>query len=146
MKFASKNLFMCLHFETISLFSFRFFDLSAAMICDFMVRQRLLTEPPFKQRHANHLTVNKHEAYKDSTKLSKYVWDLKRKSEAMIDWSISDRAHAYDNRTKRCNICLAEKLEIIAAERSKNLTKKSEIVSKCRHRNKFLLPNFTPVT
>ena len=106
-----------------------------------------LTEPPFKQRYANHLTAIKHEAYKNSTELSKYVWDLKRRSEDFtIDWSISDRARAYDNRTKRCNLCLAEKSQIIAADRSKNLNKKSEIVSKCRHMNKFLLANFTPIT
>ena len=55
------------------------------------------------------LTAIKHEAYKNSTELSKYVWDLKCKSEDFtIDWSISDRARAYDNRTKRCNLCLAE--------------------------------------
>ena len=81
-----------------------------------------LTELPFKQRYANHLTAIKHEAYKNNTELSKYVWDLKRKSEDFtINWSVSDRARAYDNRRKRCNLCLAEKSQIIAADRSKNL-------------------------
>lgn len=106
-----------------------------------------LTEPPFKQRYANHLTAIRHETHRCSTELSKYVWDLKRKGEDFaIDWSTSDRAHAYDNRTKRCNLCLAEKSRIITADKSKTLNKRSEIVSKCRHMNKFLLANFSPVT
>ena len=40
-----------------------------------------LTEPPFKQRYANHLTSIRHEKYENSTELSKYVWELKRRQE-----------------------------------------------------------------
>ena len=40
---------------------------------------------------------------------------------------------------KRCNLCLAEKLAILQADQRTLLNKRSEFVSKCRHRNKFKL-------
>ena len=106
-----------------------------------------LTELPFKQRYANHLTSIKHEGYSNSTELSKYVWDLKRNGEDYsIEWSVCDRASAYDNRTKRCNLCLAEKASIITADKEKRLNKRNDLVSKCRHMNKFLFSKFSSVT
>ena len=106
-----------------------------------------LTELPFKQRYPNHLTSIKHEGYSNSTELSNYVWDLKRKGEDYsIERSVCDRASAYDNRTKRCNLCLAEKASIITADKEKRLNKRNDLISKCRHMNKFLFSNFSSVT
>ena len=79
--------------------------------------------------------------------MSKYVWDLKRNGEDYsIEWSVCDRASAYDNRTKRCNLCLAEKASIITADKEKRLNKRNDLISKCRHMNKFLFSNFSSVT
>ena len=52
------------------------------------------------------------------------------------------RAAPYSNISKRCNLCLAEKLEIAWAIKTRSLNKRSELVSKCRHENKFYLCNF----
>ena len=38
--------------------------------------------------------------------------------------------------------CLDEKLEIAWADKTRSLNKRSELVSKCRHENKFYLCNF----
>ena len=60
-----------------------------------------------------------------------------------IHWTILAKAAAYNNKTKRCNLCLTEKLHIIRADTSTLLNKRSELISKCRHENKFLLKNLS---
>ena len=102
-----------------------------------------LTENNFKQRYANHKQSFKHEKHENSTELSKHIWKLKRNNEPFsISWSISKTAQAYTNKTKRCNLCLTEKLTIIKADKSSTLNKRTELISKCRHENKFYLSNF----
>ena len=61
-----------------------------------------------------------------------------------IRWSVRRRATAYQNTTRMCNLCLAEKLEIIKADKKRSLNKRTELVSKCRHENRFYLCNFPP--
>ena len=39
-------------------------------------------------------------------------------------------------------LCLNEKLEILEYEGDNILNKRSELVSKCRHRNKFMLRQY----
>ena len=40
---------------------------------------------------------------------------------------------------KRCNLYLPEKVSIICVDPDILLNKRTELISKCRHRNKFLL-------
>ena len=71
-------------------------------------------------------------------------WKLKqKKKEPLITWSIAGKAHSYDNETKRCNLCLTEVLFIFNSDRGRLLSRRSELISKCRHQNKFNLANFT---
>ncbi len=103
-----------------------------------------LTEHAFKQRYANHLQTFKHEKYENSTELSKYIWSLKRKMQNFqIKWSVQHRSQSYSPSNKRCNLCLTEKLSILSAEKNRLLNKRSELISKCRHENKFYLSNFS---
>ena len=46
-----------------------------------------------------------------------------------IRWSVRRRATAYQNTTRMCNLCLAEKLEIIKADKKRSLNKRTELVS-----------------
>ena len=102
-----------------------------------------LTEHAFKQRYNNHNLTFRHEKYANSTELSKYIWQLKRNKKTFkVDWSISQRARPYSNETKRCDLCLTEKLCILNADKQTLLNKKSELISKCRHENKFYIANF----
>ena len=99
-----------------------------------------LTENTFKQRYSNHVQSFKNSKYENSTELSKYIWHLKRNNDNFnIKWSIIQRSQAYSNKTKRCNLCLTEKLSILNADKAKTLNKRSELVSKCRHENKYYL-------
>ena len=85
----------------------------------------------------------RHEKYRNQTELSKYIWELKREDKTFrVNWDILRKAPAYSNLSKRCDLCLTEKLMIISADKSILLNKRSEIISKCRHQNKFYLSNF----
>ena len=106
-----------------------------------------LSEGAFKQRYSNHLLSIRHERYSNRTELSKYIWDLNREGTSFsISWSICKRASAYSSGSKRCQLCLAEKLCIITADRESMLNKRSELVSTCQHRSKFLLSNYAAAT
>ena len=106
-----------------------------------------LSEPPFKVRFANHQTSMKHRKYENSTELSKRVWQLRDTGkEPQVTWRVVEKSRAYSTTSKTCNLCTAEKYRIITSDQSKTLNKRSELVSKCRHRNKFLLSNYTAIT
>lgn len=99
-----------------------------------------LTEGTFKQRHTQHALSFRNRKYANSTELSKYIWTLKdKKIDYTISWTILATAAAYSNKTKRCNLCLSEKLHIIRADKTTLLNKRSELISKCRHENKYYL-------
>ena len=107
-----------------------------------------LCQGTFKKRYSSHLCSFRHERYRSSTELSKYVWQLKEKgTDFAISWSVCQKATPYSSGSKLCQLCLAEKLCIISAEPKSLLNKKTEIVSTCRHRRKFLLSTYaSPAT
>ena len=69
----------------------------------------------------------------------------KRKNVApAITWEVLRTVKTYSNITKRCSLCLHEKLAIITYPYPDQLlNRRSELVTKCRHENKFLLKNFS---
>ena len=61
----------------------------------------------------------------------------------VVKWTVIKNMPAYNNISRRCLLCLQEKLCIIEHEKQEHLlNKKSELVTKCRHANKFLLKNY----
>ena len=79
-----------------------------------------LTEPPFKTRFNNHKTSFRNEKHQNSTELSKYVWKLKKNNKPFnITWSIVSSARPYNNGTKKCDLCLTEKLTILKLRQTK---------------------------
>ena len=93
-------------------------------------------------KHRNSFT---YESKNNSSELSKHVWELRKKgiptNNLNFMWSIFNRATAHINRSDRCNLCLTEKFHIITSQ-AKLLNKKSELISKCRHENKYHLSNY----
>ena len=78
----------------------------------------------FKKRYDGHMTSMRHERLEKSTELSKLIWDMKRKDAGYsISWSVVAQTPAYSNATKRCPLCLREKLEILRADRRVNINK-----------------------
>ena len=102
-----------------------------------------VTENSFKDRLYKHRNSFKYESKVNSTELSKHVWDLKKQGidNPVIKWSVIDNAKSYVNGSKRCNLCVTEKFHIINSP-LKLLNKRSELVSKCRHENKYFLINY----
>ena len=49
------------------------------------------------------------------------------------------KAYPYICGTRKCDLCLSEKLMIARANSASLLNKRDELVSKCHHMNKFTL-------
>ena len=100
-----------------------------------------ISETTFKKRYANHKKSFNHDKYRNDTELSKHVWAIKDKGEVPeVKWEIVKKCPKYNTNSRKCNLCLGEKLEIIM--RDNLLNKRSELVSRCRHLNKHLLRSF----
>ena len=102
-----------------------------------------ITEPPIKGRLGNHARDCNNEEYANTTELSKEVWKIKKKGfTPSIRWRIIKQLPAYNPETKKCMLCLGEKIEILQREGENLLNKRSELVSTCRHKRKFLLNKY----
>ena len=105
-----------------------------------------LAEGEWKSPFYNHKLSFKHKRYSNKTILSSYMWHLKSVSSETpnLKWSILRCVPPYSNISKKCLLCLYEKLEIVTYQNQKELlNKRSELLCKCRHANKFLLKNYT---
>jgi len=101
-----------------------------------------MTGSTFKSRLTSHKTTFKHDRYRNETELSKFIWSLKDKDiRHDVTWEITDRAHTYKPGNITCNLCLAEKLQILT--NNNLLNKKSELLNKCPHRRKYLASKMT---
>ena len=60
-----------------------------------------------------------------------------------ISWPIISKAQPYHSRTRSCNLCTEEKFAILMANPKTALNKRSEVLGKCRHKNKFNLKNLS---
>ena len=101
-----------------------------------------ISHPPFKTRWYDHGKDFRNEEYRNCTELSKLVWRLKDNNiQHRIDWKIITKCHSYQAGSRSCDLCLTEKLNIL--KNPKCINKKTEIISKCRHRRKFLIQFYT---
>ena len=92
------------------------------------------TETHFKHRSNNHTKSFNLESYENDTELSKEYWTIKRKHfTPKVTWRIIRKCTAFNTTKRKCYLCLNEKLEIAL------LNKRSELISKSRHQNKFTL-------
>ena len=97
---------------------------------------------PFKTCFNNHKKSFRNAKYSKETALSSYVWKLKNENrEYSIKWSILKHAEVYRSGSRRCKLCLGEKMFIVKTDPKTLLNKRSEIFAKCRHRNKHCLRN-----
>ena len=100
------------------------------------------TEGEFKTRYNNHTKSFRHKKYCSETELSRHIWSLKDNNiNYTLRWEIESFASPYKCGSKRCDLCLTEKLYIIKVDTRHLLNKRNELISKCRHKNKYLLSN-----
>ena len=73
-----------------------------------------VTADDFKTRFRNHAKSLANKKYSKETELSKHVWELKAaKKPFTIKWSLLKKVPAYKAGSRRCNLCLEEKLTIM---------------------------------
>ena len=81
----------------------------------------------------------------DKTTLANYVWEQKQRHNITptLKWYIAKSELSYSNIMKSCMLCIHEKFEILTyPNQDEQLNKRSELVSKCRHINKYLLSSY----
>ena len=101
-----------------------------------------LTSSTFKSRYVQHNSNFRNPNTKDATTLSTHIWKLKSENiRHEVRWKIVTKAKSYSPSSGTCNLCKTEKYFIICKPHMANLNKRNELLSKCRHRNKFLLSN-----
>ena len=99
-----------------------------------------ISEPEFKKRFGNHNKSFRDKAYSKDTELSKEIWRLKEKNATFeVRWKIRRLCPSYEPSSKKCLLCLNEKMDILEYDGSNLLNKRSEIISTCRHRLKHSL-------
>ena len=97
----------------------------------------------FKSRYNNHIMSFPNKGYEKETELSKYVCKYKDKGENFTTkGGVAAKASPYICGSKRYDLCMTEKLLIAKADLRTLLNKSSEIMAKCRHRNKLTLKRF----
>ena len=102
-----------------------------------------ISENWFKLRYGNHKKSFNHKIYKNDSELSNEYWKVKEKGgNPKVTWRILKKCSAYNPESKRCLLCISEKLEIAEYNGDNILNKRSEVVSKCRHQNKYALAKF----
>ena len=102
-----------------------------------------ISETKFKTRYSNHKKSFNHEKHKNDTQLSNELWKVKAsKEEPVLVWKILGQYEASNVNTKRCLLCLNEKLQIAIYRGNNMLNKRTEIISKWRHRNKYTLASY----
>ena len=90
----------------------------------------------------NHTSSFRNKGKEKSTKLSKNISELKNSINYNLKWSIACKAYPYAGATRKCALCLTEKMAIVKADLESVLNTCDEFVSKCRHLNKFTLRFF----
>jgi len=94
----------------------------------------------FKKRYANHKKSFTTEKYKNSTALSNEFWRIKElNGQPEIAWKVLKTSKPYNPSSKRCKLCESEKYEIASFKGNNILNKRSEVIAKCRHQNKYSL-------
>ena len=99
-----------------------------------------LTMNQFKDRWKIHDDDFSDPARRNQTVLSSYIWDLKDNGTPYtINWELVRRAQPFSPITRKCDLCIAEIMEIIYNPGLASLNKRNELFNHCRHRDKVLL-------
>ena len=106
-----------------------------------------VSKPPFKLRFGNHKKSFNNIQHKTDTELSKEVWRIKGLGGTFnVSWRALGQFRDYNPANGKCGLCLSEKLAILEHSGPPLLNFRSEIISTCRHRLKYMLSSESDVT
>ena len=101
-----------------------------------------ISAPPLRLRIATHMQSIKGE--NNGTELSNKCKQLDREGKQYkLQFTLLETRPAYTPESKICQLCNAERYQIVFSKLENLLNHKNEITSKCRHRAKFKLGNIT---
>ena len=101
-----------------------------------------LTSRKFKKRWYEHRNDTTNLKKRHATSLSNHIWTLKEENmQFTTEWSLMDRAPPFNPISRKCRLCLKEKLYIMYRPENATHNKRSENFSTCRHRLQGLLVN-----
>ena len=93
--------------------------------------------------YVNHKKTFNNIKYQTDTELSNEHWNIISANKTLsISWEILGTHKSYNQSSKRCLLCRNEKLAIALHEDDNMLNKRSEVISRCMHRNKYMLANY----
>ena len=99
-----------------------------------------LTANTFKERYGQHKQDLSKSDSRTSTTLAGHVWELKdSKTDFQIKWEVVCRAAPFSPISKACNLCTAEKWNILFNPENATLNKRLEIFNHCRHKERMLI-------
>ena len=99
-----------------------------------------LTADTFKERHANHKQDFKNVLRRNATTLSGHIWRMREEGEEPeVKFEIIGRANPYSPVSGICNLCTAEKFEILFNSSNYTLNHRQELFAHCRHKVSKLL-------
>ena len=97
-----------------------------------------IAQSTFKLRYSNHQRSFAFLKYKTDTELSSELWQMKKSEQTpVITWKIVRTCSPYNSNSKRCYLCLNEKMEMATSQGNNLLHKKAELIFKRRHQNKY---------
>ena len=97
-------------------------------------------ETAFKLRYPKHRKTFNSIKYQTDTELPNKYWNIiSANKTSNVSWEILGTHKSYKQSSK---LCLNEKLAIALHKDDNMLNKRSEIISKCRHRNKYMLASY----
>ena len=91
-------------------------------------------ESSFNMQNVHYIWLANHKASfnsfdkRNTTELSKYVWELKNQNidYTLIKWKLLKQAKPYNCASNRCNLCLWEKYIIICKRKMATLNKRND--------------------
>ena len=102
-----------------------------------------ICETKFKLRHANHKKSFNHRNCRSDTELSNKFWKIKdNKTQRKHNMGDFRQTPTYNTTSKRCSLCLNEKLKIALHRNNNMLNRRTEILNKGRYKNKYALISF----
>ena len=102
-----------------------------------------ICETTFKLKYANHKKSFSHRNCRSDTELSNKFWRIKdNKHNTNITWEILGKHQAYNTSSKRYSLCLNEKLKVVLHRGNNMLHRRTKILNKCRHKNKYALISY----
>ena len=95
----------------------------------------------FKERYTQHKNTFKNRNLRNKTTLAGFIWDCKdNHREFKMKWSIVKHGFPYRCGSRRCDLCLQEKLEILQTDRPDSLlNSRNEMITKCPHGRRYKL-------